>query len=123
MSKVQNPDPADTRITDNRTWRDGYSEGFLDALGLVANLDAEHLAAISNLAARRRTLTEAELNVIRAAGRSDGGFAEAFLERQRLHRRSTGEPGATCDRCGEPAPADPDMPCPLCSPFRIGGGW
>lgn len=68
--------------------REGYAEGYLDCLGIVTHAGPETLAALSNLAARRRTLTDDELDAIRAAGHDDNGFAEAYLERMREQRRA-----------------------------------
>lgn len=63
MSTVQTPDPDDTRITDNPDFRDGYCQGYLDALAAV------------------KAATVAD-----AAVPTDDGFAERFLQERRRSR-------------------------------------
>lgn len=68
-------------------YRDGYANGYLDAIAVKSKVSAETLAAMESFVARRDTMTDAEQDAIRGAlgqPKDDGGFAARWLEeRQR----------------------------------------
>jgi hypothetical protein len=77
-----------TRMTDNTDFRDGYAEGFVEAIRLKSMVSPEAAAAIGNIADRRESLTDAERDAIRFALKSP---AERLLDEtaqrwQREHR-------------------------------------
>jgi hypothetical protein len=68
MSTVPTPANSDDRINDNTDYRDGYVSGYVDALEAArAIVKSEAVHAVADLAARRDTLTPADLEGIRAA--------------------------------------------------------
>jgi hypothetical protein len=68
VSTLPTPANSDDRINDNPDYRDGYVSGYVDALEAArAIVKSEAVHAVADLAARRDTLTAADLEGIRAA--------------------------------------------------------
>jgi hypothetical protein len=65
MNSMPEPTNPSTRINDSAGFRDGYAEGFLDAVELKQNVSPETASLIAGLAARRDTLSPATRTVIR----------------------------------------------------------
>ncbi|GIE79083.1 hypothetical protein Aph02nite_50330 [Actinoplanes philippinensis] len=64
MSTVPTPTDRDERINDNPDFRDGYVEGYLDALTVARVVKQETVEALGSIALRRRALTPVERKAI-----------------------------------------------------------